>query len=430
MALVAERVGQLLDRKYRIVRLLGEGGMGCVYEARHELIGRRIAIKFLHPDLALHSDILMRFRREAQAAGALESENIAAVTDFGESEDGAPYIVMEFLVGEDLAKLLQRTGPLPIERVIDVTLQACRGLAAAHDQGIVHRDLKPENLFVLRHGDGTDLIKVLDFGIAKLQRPDAASSTRTGAAMGTPYYMPREQARGQKDLDARADVYALGVIMYELLSGQKPYVGDGYNEILFRILTTTPPSLARLRPELPAALVSLVERAMAPEPAERIASVRELSTALTELLPRVGTLPAAPAPAGTSAVAPAASTPSLTAPGAATTLPVPTKRSSWGAFTLAGAVVLAGLGSVAWRARRAEPVPAPRDAAARVSLAAPAQPQTSAVVEPPAVAPAAAATTAAATPSATASIAKASAFPRPVRSSAAVRHHRVDPYAP
>jgi serine/threonine-protein kinase len=437
----AERAGQLLDRKYRIVRLLGEGGMGSVYEARHELIGRRVAIKFLHPALTLHSEMLMRFRREAQAAGKLESENIAAVTDFGESEDGAPYIVMEFLAGEDLSRLLQRSGPLPVSRVVDLLLQACRGLAAAHDQGIVHRDLKPENLFVVRHGDGSDLIKVLDFGIAKLQLPDAASSTRTGATMGTPYYMPREQARGQKDLDARADVYALGVIMYELLSGQKPFLGDGYNEILFRILTTIAPPLGTLRPDLPPELVALVEHAMAPEPAERISSVRELSAGLCRLVPPRDSQPAVGAPVRVAFDPSTSPAPGMTAtggritvPGASATVPSPSpsaSRSPWLSIALVLSLVGIGVVGAIWRLRHEPP---PVSAASEAAAQQPPQVAPPVVSSaPPLVSPAEAepATRRSIKPLAAASIRQETKAPLPRGASLARPHHAaIDPYAP
>src|SRR4029079_8966993 len=172
------------------------------------------AIKFLRRELAERRDILNRFQREAEAAGALENENVTAAIDFGISDDGAPYIVMEYLVGENLADLLAREGRLPVARAADLVAQACRGVAAAHAAGIVHRDLKPHNLFVARRDDGTDLLKVLDFGVAKLQAIDeAAASTRTGTVVGTAAYMSPEQARGEKLVDQRADVYGLGAIL-------------------------------------------------------------------------------------------------------------------------------------------------------------------------------------------------------------------------
>jgi serine/threonine-protein kinase len=278
----ASRVGQVVGGRYQIVGLLGQGGMGVVYEARHTLVGRRFAIKFLRPEHARDLEMLARFQREARAAGALESENIAAVTDFGLDEAGTPYLVMERLAGDDLARLLERNGRLAATRAAGIALQACRGLAVAHAAGIVHRDLKPENLFVLRRADGGDLVKVIDFGIAKLRAPggDASGTTANGAEMGTPYYMPPEQARGERDLDHRVDVYAMGAILYEMLAGAKAHRGDGYNAILFDILDRPPTPLAPLRPGLPAGLAAVVERAMAFEPADRHASAAELADAL------------------------------------------------------------------------------------------------------------------------------------------------------
>jgi serine/threonine protein kinase len=279
------RVGELLADKYRVVRFLGEGGMGTVYEAQHEVVGRRFAVKFLHAELAQHKEILERFKREARAAGALESENIAQVVDFGQAADGIPYMVMELLVGEDLARFLAREGPLPVVRAVNLIIQACRGLDAAHAAGIIHRDLKPENLFVCRRGDGSDLVKILDFGIAKLALGGAdgpaGSLTRTGSTMGTPFYMSPEQARGAKEVDHRADIYGLGVILFEALTAQKPHPGDSYNEILYHILTQPPTSVATLRSGLPSDLLAVMERTLSFEPGLRPASAMELARALT-----------------------------------------------------------------------------------------------------------------------------------------------------
>jgi eukaryotic-like serine/threonine-protein kinase len=189
-AVAVGRVGELVGGKYRIVRLLAQGGMGVVYEAQHTVVRRRFAVKFMRRDLAERRDILNRFQREAEAAGALESEHVAAAVDFGIAEDGAPYIVMEYLVGESLTALLGREGPLPVERAADLVSQAGRGMEVAHAAGIIHRDLKPQNLFVCRRQDGTDLLKVLDFGVAKLQTIDEMNmATRTGAVVGTVAYM-------------------------------------------------------------------------------------------------------------------------------------------------------------------------------------------------------------------------------------------------
>jgi serine/threonine-protein kinase len=278
---VNTRVGRTAGGKYKLVRLLGKGGMGEVYEAQHSVIGRRFAIKFLHPHLAANSEVVARFQREAQAAGSLENENIAAVVDAGTADDGAPFLVMEYLDGEDLAHLLVRGGPLPVPRAAYIIIQACRGLAAAHGRGIVHRDLKPENLFVCKRNDTSDLIKVLDFGIAKLHAGSAGTGlTQTGTTMGTPFYMSLEQARGAKEVGQRTDIYALGVILYEILSGAKPHPGESYNEILYHVLTQEPAPLDSIRPELPAGLSAVVQKAMAREAGERYASAADLTTAL------------------------------------------------------------------------------------------------------------------------------------------------------
>ena len=284
MEVPASRVGELLGDKYRIVRFIGEGGMGTVYEAYHNVVGRRFAVKFLHSELARVDEILERFKREAQAAGALESENIASIVDFGHAVDGIPYIVMEFLIGEDLARFLAREGSLPVVRAVNIIIQACRGLDAAHASGIIHRDLKPENLFICRRGDGSDLVKILDFGIAKLAQANlegpSASVTRTGSTMGTPFYMSPEQARGAKEVDHRVDVYGLGVILFEALTGQKPHPGDSYNAILYHILTQPPTPIATLRSGLPEDLIDVLHRSLAFDPGDRPATVMDLAHAL------------------------------------------------------------------------------------------------------------------------------------------------------
>jgi serine/threonine-protein kinase len=277
------RIGQVIADKYRIVRLLGRGGMGEVYEARHVVVGRRFALKFLHQHLARGRDSLSRFLREAQAAGALDSEHIAAVLDFDRAADGSPFLVMEYLAGQSLGALLKREGALPVPRAIAIVLQVCDGLTVAHRAGIVHRDLKPDNLFVTQRPSSSELIKILDFGIAKLTDPASSEGaiTSSGAILGTPFYMAPEQARGDKIVDFRADIHALGVIAYELLSGQKPHPGEGYNAILAHILTQPITPLATLRPGLPPGLAAVIERALASEPARRQSSIAELANDLS-----------------------------------------------------------------------------------------------------------------------------------------------------
>jgi tRNA A-37 threonylcarbamoyl transferase component Bud32 len=275
------RLGEIVGGKYRVQRFIAAGGMGVVYEAQHLFLGRRFAIKFLRPELVNKRESLARFQREAQAAGALESDNVAAVLDFGIVPDGSPYLVMEYLLGENLERLLAREGPLPLERASELVLQASRGVQCAHAAGIVHRDLKPQNLFTSRREDGTELVKVLDFGVAKLGTfDDANSATRTGSVLGTPAYMSPEQARGEKNIDHRADVYALGAILYELVSGQRPHPGDSPNAVLHHIATQPPVPLSAARPELPSALLDVVARALAAEPDQRFSSVEGFAQAL------------------------------------------------------------------------------------------------------------------------------------------------------
>jgi hypothetical protein len=297
------RVGEIIAGRYELVRRLGAGGMGAVYEARHLLVGRRFALKLLHAEYAQQPSMLTRFQREARAAGSLENEHIAAVTDFGFAADGAPYLVMERLEGEDLAALLARQGPLPVARAVSFIIQACRGLCAAHANDIVHRDLKPANLFLTRRGDGTDLVKVLDFGIAKLLDADetGASITGTGKLLGTACYMPPEQAKGDSDLDRRIDIYALGAILYELLTATKAHPGTNYNAVLFHILTQPPAPIAAHRPDVPAGLARIAERAMAYDRDERYESARALLDALVPFAP--GALKEPPRAAGAARVA-------------------------------------------------------------------------------------------------------------------------------
>jgi serine/threonine protein kinase len=255
--------------------------MGAVYEAQHLVVKRRFAVKFLRADLARRRDALQRFKREAEATGALEGENIAAAVDFGVADDGAPYIVMQYLDGVDLGTLLGQEGPLPLARAAELVVQACRGMQEAHAAGVVHRDLKPRNLFVCRRGDGTDLLKIVDFGVAKLLLDDPTSQvTRTGSMVGTPSYMSPEQARGETAIDARADVHALGVIFYELLTGRTPYRGDSFHAVIHQIATQPPLPLECEGREFPPELVKVVERALSSDPAARPQSAGQLGLEL------------------------------------------------------------------------------------------------------------------------------------------------------
>lgn len=274
-------VGKQVGGKYEIVRFIACGGMGCVYEAKHGELGRRFAIKFLRAKFTRRADMVRRFAREAKSAAALECEHIVAVTDVGVFGD-VPYLVMEYLEGKTLSTLLRELGALPPKRAADIALQVCRGLTVAHRAGIVHRDLKPANIFLCRRSDGTDQAKLLDFGIAKCSDGDA-SLTRPGSAMGSAHYMAPEQARGAKHVDARTDVYALGAVLYEAISGNKAHPGDGYDEVLYRVLRERPARLETLCPGVPAALAHVVHRALEAEPDQRFASADELAAALVPL---------------------------------------------------------------------------------------------------------------------------------------------------
>jgi serine/threonine-protein kinase len=378
----AGRIGELLGERYELVRLLGAGGMGAVYEARHRLIGRRFAVKLLHPEYAQQPSMLTRFQREARAAGSLENDHIAAVTDFGFAADGAPYLVMEHLEGEDLSALLEHTGPLPVARAVSFVIQACRGLAAAHANDIVHRDLKPANLFLTRRGDGSDLVKVLDFGIAKLLDADetGASITGTGKLLGTACYMPPEQAKGESDLDHRIDIYALGAILYELLAATKAHPGTNYNAVLFHILTQKPDPLGLRRADLPLGLEAVIERAMAYDRADRHENVAALMAALA---PYAAADARTPAPVATPArprSAPQAET--MATP--ATAVPAPLSRPTARATTppargraplvLGLGLVLAAVTAGAFFIARARPPATPPAAAPTVVSAAPLPP--------------------------------------------------------
>ena len=250
---------------YRVVRLLGEGGMGTVYEARQEAIGRRVAIKVLHAEFAHSNEFATRFFNEARAVNLVDHPGVVQVSDYGQLPDGTAYIVMEYLKGESLARRISRaTIHLPYGEVLQIAWQIADTLAAAHSKGIVHRDLKPDNIMMVPdpHTLIGERAKVLDFGIAKLNEPqsDSALKTHTRAVMGTPRYMSPEQCLGASGVDAKSDVYALGCMMYELLSGQPPFVADGPGLVLSMHLTREPEPLRKLSPSVPVAVADLVHK--------------------------------------------------------------------------------------------------------------------------------------------------------------------------
>jgi len=295
--------GQILDGKYRIVRVLGVGGMGAVYEGENTRIHRRVAIKVLHAEVAKKADIVQRFEREAQAAGRIGSEHIVEVLDLGNLPSGERYMVMEFLDGVSLTDRIKQQGHVPAEVLAPLLTQLLAGLGAAHEAGIVHRDLKPDNVFLVRRASG-DFVKLLDFGVSKFSAlGDDFSMTKTGAVMGTPYYMSPEQARGQP-IDPRSDLYSVGVVAYQALTGRVPFQAETFNELLFKIALETPPALETVVPGMAPGFAAIVRRAMEREPAARFQSAAEFLQAVSSWLasrtgmglPAVGPI----APTGTS----------------------------------------------------------------------------------------------------------------------------------
>lgn len=271
-------IGEIIAGAFCLVGVVGEGGMGRVYEAEHVRLPRSYAVKIISPIFARNQEAMGRFEREAQAAARIVHPNVLDVVDVVRTKDGRPCIVSELLLGEELGHLLHRRTKLPIHEAIDIGRQACRGLAAAHAAGIVHRDLKPENLFVCNNQDGSVTVKLLDFGVAKMT--DGASLTRTGTVVGTPAYMAPEQARGMPDVDGRADVYSLGAVLYQIVSGVPPFYGDEPAEVLLKVATETAPPLRQVDPTVPPMLEAVIAGAMARDPNQRFGSALELESQL------------------------------------------------------------------------------------------------------------------------------------------------------
>jgi serine/threonine-protein kinase len=261
--------GETLDGRYSISRLLGRGGMGSVYQGRHTVIGKQVAVKFLRGEFANSEEMVKRFYREAQAAAAIGHRNIIDVMDVGVSAQGEPFLVMEYLEGESLSTMLSRTGPLDLAAACGILEPVLQALSAAHDKGIVHRDLKPENIFLVRQQSGAPIVKLIDFGISKITRTgDHTRLTQTGSLLGTPAYMAPEQAKGV-DIDARTDVYAIGVLLYEMLTGELPFGGDNYNQLLLAVMTEPPRPPSEANPGSPDVAEELVLRLLAKDPADR-----------------------------------------------------------------------------------------------------------------------------------------------------------------
>jgi serine/threonine-protein kinase len=293
--------GELLGGRYRLGRIVGSGGMGGVYEATREDLGQmRVAVKVLHEALASDEALLRRFRREAETVGLINHPNIVRILDFDAASDGPAFLVMELLDGVSLRQEILRHGPFSAPRVVFIATQILAALAAVHRAHVIHRDMKPENVFLTAMSGLGDIVKVLDFGVAKtLTRPAGETLTQAGMVLGTPTYMAPEQARGSP-IDARSDLYSVAAIMYECLTGKAPFIGDNYNALLFAIQQGKPTPLGEQRPDVDPELVRVIERGMATEADERFQSAEEMAQALA---PWLSVDPAASTPPASSAAA-------------------------------------------------------------------------------------------------------------------------------
>jgi serine/threonine-protein kinase len=282
------QIGATIAGKYRIDRSLGAGGMGYVFAGMHVALGQKVAIKVLKPTVQT-AEYVTRFEREARAAARLRSEHIVRVLDVGHLDGGLPYMVMEYLRGQDLAQMLRERGPIPVGEALDYMLQACEALAEAHRAGIIHRDLKPANLFVTQATDGSPLVKVLDFGISKfMQGPSDAKPqelTESQTVIGSPHYMSPEQLKSARDVDGRTDIWALGSVLYKLLTGALPFEAESQAELCVEILISEPQPMRKLRPELSEAVEAIVLKCLEKKPADRWQSMGELAAALVPHAP-------------------------------------------------------------------------------------------------------------------------------------------------
>jgi serine/threonine protein kinase len=298
-----ELVGETIGGKYTVRRVLGGGGMGTVFEAEHLTIGRLVALKVLHPKHVPKREIVQRFYREARAAGRIDHPNICEVYDLDKLDDGSPYLVMERLVGETLARRMAMEPRLPLYELVDVLIQLLSALSAAHDKGIVHRDIKPENIFLAKRVGLPAQTKLLDFGVSKMtgalrgETRDDLELTRKGMVMGTPHYMSPEQACGDRDLDARVDLYACGVVLYQALTGQRPFAAANNRAVLHEVLTGRLRPARELRPALPPKFDAILAKAMARNREDRYRCASEFRSDLQAVRDvRIGFLSGAPRP--------------------------------------------------------------------------------------------------------------------------------------
>jgi serine/threonine-protein kinase len=374
-------VGTTLAERYEIIRRIGEGGMGAVYEAKHSIIGKRVAIKVLLEKFLENQELIARLLQEARLASSIGHQNIVDVTDFGTTRDGRAFVVMEFLEGEPLSELIMRDAPLPVERSLAIVKQVASALGAAHAKGIVHRDVKPENVYLVRRGD-LDFVKVVDFGVSKAVRSqeEAGSEwqrlTRTGAVLGTPLFMSPEQAGGSEDLDARADIWATALILYECLTGELPFRGNNYLGVIAQIQTKDVQPPSALRPELgiPEAVDRMVMHGLEKDRTRRYQAMAAFEQDMDRLL------------AGDADVA-------LDDGAGAAIGSTPRARRRWPWHLAVAAVFALGIGSAAMLARggkevSARPMPLPAVPAPKVSEPPPTIPEpTRPVAESPQTSP-------------------------------------------
>jgi eukaryotic-like serine/threonine-protein kinase len=327
-------VGEVIGSKYKLLRLLGDGGMGSVYEAEHLRLGTHVAIKVLHSDLARRSGLIERFLQEARVSAQIRSPQVVHVTDVEATPDGIAYLVMELLQGETLAAVQKRERTLPVATACEYTLQILQALEAAHSLGVIHRDLKPDNVFVTFQG-GKPIIKLIDFGIAKLKRvegatgPVAKNLTVAGMLMGTPEYMAPEQAYSAADIDVRADLYSVGVMFYEMLSGQTPAQGEDPRVVVLKVERGEVIPLVHVAPNVPPEVAGLVHRAMAPRPEMRFSSAAEMRIALEAVMSgkRAGTAKLPQAGAAPVVAAPVVAAPVVAAIGTGTVMGAPAEAA-------------------------------------------------------------------------------------------------------
>jgi serine/threonine-protein kinase len=331
--------GAMVTPNVRLVRPLGAGGMGSVWIADHLALKTEVVVKFMAAELAAHPDAKARFEREAAASANVKSPHVVQVFDYGVTEGGVPYIVMELLEGRDLASYMNQLGAIPPRDVVEIVGQVCKALTKAHGVGIVHRDIKPENIFLCGADGGEAFVKILDFGIAKADSTKLGSGTRTGQVVGTPYYMSPEQIVGAKSVDLRADLWSLGVVVFEALAGRRPFEGETVGGLTLAIHGPTP-SLTAINGSLPSAVDAWFARACAKDASERFASARELSQALSEAL---GSVPAGAAKTGISIRPGPVLTPGAP-PGAASTPAAPRQYDAQAATALGASMATDPLG--------------------------------------------------------------------------------------